>query len=82
MGGAQCRKTGGAQLCCEGPTSTGRCKSVVSDCAPPNERSPVSVEAARSPTGKVHFQLPEGSVLSPGQLIARLELDDPAAVRR
>ncbi|KAL4426359.1 hypothetical protein ABPG77_004653 [Micractinium sp. CCAP 211/92] len=33
-------------------------------------------------SGKVHFQLPEGSVLSPGQLIARLELDDPAAVRR
>ncbi|KAL4859471.1 Acetyl-CoA carboxylase 1 [Chlorella vulgaris] len=32
--------------------------------------------------GRVHFQLPEGSVLSPGQLIARLELDDPAAVRR
>jgi hypothetical protein len=32
--------------------------------------------------GKVHFQLPEGSVLSPGQLIARLDLDDPAAVRR
>ncbi|PSC75189.1 acetyl-carboxylase 1-like [Micractinium conductrix] len=32
--------------------------------------------------GVVHFQLPEGSVLSPGQLIARLDLDDPAAVRR
>jgi len=36
----------------------------------------------RPPTGKVNFQLPEGSVLSPGQLIARLDLDDPAAVRR
>lgn len=34
------------------------------------------------PSGVVHFQLPEGSVLSPGQLIARLDLDDPAAVRR
>lgn len=33
-------------------------------------------------SGKVHFQLPEGSVLTPGQLIARLELDDPNAVRR
>ena len=33
-------------------------------------------------SGKVHFQLPEGSVLVPGQLIARLDLDDPAAVRR
>ena len=32
--------------------------------------------------GKVHFQLPEGSVLTPGQLIARLDLDDPAAVRK
>ncbi len=30
--------------------------------------------------GMVHFQLPEGSVLAPGQLIARLDLDDPAAV--
>ena len=40
--------------------------------------------APPSPTraGKVHFQLPEGSVLAPGQLIARLDLDDPAAVRR
>ncbi|PRW58200.1 acetyl- carboxylase 1-like isoform A [Chlorella sorokiniana] len=33
-------------------------------------------------SGRVHFQLPEGSVLAPGQLIATLELDDPAAVRR
>ncbi|EFN59405.1 hypothetical protein CHLNCDRAFT_56737 [Chlorella variabilis] len=33
-------------------------------------------------SGKVHFQLPEGSVLTPGQLIARLDLDDPAAVRK
>jgi acetyl-CoA carboxylase/biotin carboxylase 1 len=33
-------------------------------------------------SGRVRFQLPEGSVLAPGQLIARLDLDDPAAVRR
>ena len=33
-------------------------------------------------SGAVHFQLPEGSVLTPGQLIARLDLDDPAAVRK
>lgn len=32
--------------------------------------------------GVVHFQLPEGSVLVPGQLIARLDLENPAAVRR
>lgn len=32
--------------------------------------------------GVVHFQLPEGSVLVPGQLIARMDLDDPAAVRK
>lgn len=32
--------------------------------------------------GNIHFQLPEGSVLSPGQLIARLDLDNPSAVRR
>lgn len=32
--------------------------------------------------GHVHFMLPEGSVLSPGQLIARLELDDPDSVCR
>ena len=32
--------------------------------------------------GHVHFQLPEGSVLSPGQLIARLDLDNPDAIRK
>ena len=32
--------------------------------------------------GAVRFVLPEGSTLLPGQLIAELELDDPAAVRR
>lgn len=32
--------------------------------------------------GHVHFMLPEGSVLAPGQLIARLELDDPESVCR
>lgn len=32
--------------------------------------------------GIVHFQLPEGSVLVPGQLIARLDLENPAAVRK
>lgn len=33
-------------------------------------------------SGRVLFHLPEGSVLVPGQLIAKLDLDDPAAVRR
>lgn len=32
--------------------------------------------------GTVAFQLPEGSMLSPGLLIAKLDLDDPAAVRK
>lgn len=31
-------------------------------------------------TGKINFQLPEGAVLSAGDLIAVLDLDDPAAV--
>jgi len=33
-------------------------------------------------SGKVHFQLPEGSVMAPGQLIAKLDLDDLNAVRK
>jgi acetyl-CoA carboxylase/biotin carboxylase 1 len=33
-------------------------------------------------SGTVRFHLPEGSVLVPGELIANLDLDDPAAVRR
>ena len=32
--------------------------------------------------GVVHMELPEGSVLLPGQLIGRLDLDDPSAVLR
>ena len=31
--------------------------------------------------GMVHLVLPEGSVLAAGDLIARMELDDAAAVR-
>jgi acetyl-CoA carboxylase/biotin carboxylase 1 len=31
--------------------------------------------------GVITFELPEGSVLTPGNLIARLKLDDPASVR-
>ena len=30
--------------------------------------------------GLIQFQLPEGAILASGDLIARLELDDPAAV--
>ena len=32
--------------------------------------------------GKVHFQLLEGSLMTAGDLIARLELDNPAAVQQ
>jgi hypothetical protein len=32
--------------------------------------------------GVLNRRLPEGAVLTPGMLIAQLELDDPAAVRR
>ncbi|KAK9805253.1 hypothetical protein WJX72_008860 [[Myrmecia] bisecta] len=32
--------------------------------------------------GRLNFQLPEGSILLPGDLIARLDLDDPEAVTR
>jgi acetyl-CoA carboxylase/biotin carboxylase 1 len=31
-------------------------------------------------TGKINFQLPEGAVLTAGDLIAVLDLDDPGAV--
>jgi acetyl-CoA carboxylase / biotin carboxylase 1 len=32
--------------------------------------------------GKVHFQLPEGSVLNSGDLIASMDLDDPEAITK
>lgn len=35
-----------------------------------------------SAAGHLHFQLPESSVLNPGDLIAKLDLDDPEAVTR
>ena len=32
--------------------------------------------------GVIHIEMPEGSVLAPGSLIGRLDLDDPRAVLR
>ena len=39
------------------------------------------MEVSTPSAGIISFEIPEGSVLTPGCLIARLKLDDPASVR-